>query len=505
MTDQETTQFSGVAGRVLWGTMSIRSLVTGVLLGLTIMFSNWVLFEAHAPAFTTPLNQVIFAFVVARFVLNGQFGEWQGSIISGAGGSWVDVIQVAMRYLALTFVWLLPLILVGLRPDVGPAMMSQKMITLMLLYVVVSILTPPVMLIVAVSADSFAEMFSSQHWKDLFAGRMTDLFAIYAVYTGGMAMAVLLSAPSVIIAFSMNWKFGAFAGALGFCFLLGMSLDLLGRLCGFFALGDFATSEPASAGLPLTPTSLPPQPQISAQPVASAPTPVQSAPSPPVASAPVAVPPTAAEPFPQLVVEAPVAPPVSQPKKPPLMNAKQRVDQIMERAAQDPASVIAALVDLRENYAPVAQVLGALAICRHRNGETDEALQLASEALPLAFERGHSHLAADIFKEFKPQVARLNLNREQILTIAAAAATKGDLSAAGEAYSMILVKDAGEMRAITGLLQVAERILREKNAPAVAIKVYRFLHQRCAATPLAEHISQGLEEAERRLVKPTPA
>jgi hypothetical protein len=497
MTDQETTQFSGVTGRVLWGTMSIRSLVTGVLLGLAIMFSNWVLFEAHAPAFTTPLNQVIFAFVVARFVLNGQFGEWQGSIISASGGSWVDVIQVAVRYLALTFLWLLPLILIGLRPEAGPAMMSQKMIVLMLLYLVASILTPPVMLIVAVSADSFAEMFSSQHWKDLFSGRMTDLFAIYAVYTGGMAMAVLLSAPSVIIAFAMNWKLGAFVGALGFCFLLGMSLDLLGRLCGFFALGEFPTSAPASAELPLTPTSLQPHPRISAQPVINAPTPAQAAPT---GAAPIA-----AEPLPQLVVEAPVAPPVSQPKMPPLMNAKQYIDQIMARATQDLASAIAALTDLRGSYAPNAQVVGSLAICRHRNGDIDEAVQLASEALPLAFERGHSHLAADIFKEFKPQLARLNLNREQILMVATAAAAKGDLSVAGEAYSMILVKDAGEMRAVKGLLKVAERILREKDAPAVAIKVYHFLNQRCAGTPMAEHISQGLEEAERRLIKPTPA
>jgi hypothetical protein len=483
MTDQETTQFSGVAGRVLWGTMSIRSLVTGVLLGLAIMFSNWVLFEAHAPAFTTVLNQVIFAFVVARFVLNGQFGEWQGSIISGAGGSSVDVIQVAVRYLALTFLWLLPLILIGLRPEAGPAMMSQKMIVLMLLYLVASILTPPVMLIVAVSADSFAEMFSSQHWKDLFSGRMTDLFAIYAVYTGGMAMAVLLSAPSVIIAFALNWKLGAFVGALGFCFLLGMSVDLLGRLCGFFALGEFPTSAPASAELPLTPTSLQPPPQISAQ----------------------VAPTAAAEPLPQLVVEAPVAPPVSQPKMPPLMDAKQYIDQIMARATQDLASAIAALTDLRGSYAPNAQVIGSLAICHHRNGDIDEAVQLASEALPMAFERGHSHLAADIFKEFKPQLARLNLNREQILTVATAAAAKADLSAAGEAYSMILVKDAGEMRAVKGLLQVAERILREKDAPAVAIKIYHFLNQRCAGTPMAEHINQGLEEAERRLIKPTPA
>ena len=127
MSVAETTRFSGVAGRVLWGTMSMRSLVTGVLLGLTILVSNWVLITAQAASFTTPLNHVLFAFVVARFVLNGQFGEWEGSVFSGAGGSWVDVLQVGIRYLVLNFVWLLPLILIGLRPEMGPAMMAKKM------------------------------------------------------------------------------------------------------------------------------------------------------------------------------------------------------------------------------------------------------------------------------------------------------------------------------------------------------------------------------------------
>jgi len=62
-----------------------------------------------------------------------------------------------------------------------------------------------------------------------------------------------------------------------------------------------------------------------------------------------------------------------------------------------------------------------------------------------------------------------------------------------------LAKDASETRAVKGLLQVAERALSEKNNAAVALKIYRFLETKCAGTPLAEYVSQGISRTERRL------
>jgi hypothetical protein len=219
------------------------------------------------------------------------------------------------------------------------------------------------------------------------------------------------------------------------------------------------------------------------------------------AQPPVAPRPSVDEPQPD-----PVPPPVSSPKKPPLMNAKQHVDEILARFSQDPPSAISALEDLRDSYAVDSQVMGGLCICRSRIGETEEALRLAREALPLAFERGHSHLTAEIFKELRAHVGKLGLNREQVLTIAAASASRDDLTTAGEAYSIILCKDACDTRAIKGLLEIAERLLREKDNPSVALKVYRFLEQRCSGSPMAEHISHGIAVAERRLSRtPTPA
>jgi hypothetical protein len=504
MIDARTTPFAGAAGRVLGGTLSLGSLLTGLVLGFVLVVSNWVLIEAHAAAFATSLNHVLFAFVVARFVLNGLYGEWRGGLFSSAGGSWVEVIQVALRYLALTLVWLLPMILFVPSPEqLGPSLLERRVLVPLLLYVVASVLMPPILLIVAVAAEGFADMFAGRLWRELFSGRRTDLLAVYSTYTGGMVVALLLSAPALIVAFALHWRLGAFVGALAFCFLLGMSLDLLGRLCGFFAVGDLGALEPpAGERSPLPPAAGP-------VPGAAAPAPVRDAMrqrgtgAPQPAATPPRVGPPAAV-APARAAGRAVAPLVSSSKLPPLLNAKERIDQILAHFAQEPEAALTALRDLRANYAPSAQIAGALAICLSRRGDKEEGLALACEALPLAFERGHSHLAADVFKEFKEHVERLALNREQILTIAAAATAKGDLSTGGEAYSMILTKDAGEVRAVKGLLHVAERIVRETRKPAVAIRVYRFLDQHCGSGPFAESIRRGLEEAERRAARPTP-
>jgi hypothetical protein len=86
-----------------------------------------------------------------------------------------------------------------------------------------------------------------------------------------------------------------------------------------------------------------------------------------------------------------------------------------------------------------------------------------------------------------------------MLTIAAALAKQDDLAGAAKAYSNVIAGDAGEARAIKGLLQVADRLLNEKSSPEGAVKVYSYLMQHCAASPLVEFIRDGLEQAERKL------
>ena len=55
------------------------------------------------------------------------------------------------------------------------------------------------------------------------------------------------------------------------------------------------------------------------------------------------------------------------------------------------------------------------------------------------------------------------------------------------------------MRAVKGLLTVADDILHKKGSPSAAVKVYRYLVKHCSDSPLAEYMIRGLQDAERKL------
>jgi hypothetical protein len=573
MQQEKLTEFSGVAGRVLQQSVSSASLITGIVLGFSLIVGNWVLVMIRAPEATVPFNQIVLALALARFAVNGLFGEWSGTLFSCSGGSWFHAGAVAVRYLALTALWLVPLMLLGSMPEqamMGPAMFSDKVMIFLLFYMLLMTLTPPLFLIVSVSAQNFA-----------------DLFSVYVVYTGTLGMVLALSLPLLVAGFAVHKNIGFLIVGLTFCLLLGMSVNLLGRLCGFFACGELHVSQPA-ATVAMTPPSTPvgtgpvqsrpvvaPPATMTGPPAASAaaapsptpsvttaPEPITAVPAPPAGTLPepttgaaapsaaVASPPTpsvatgteptttahvpppvasaaptpsAAEPamlpavappsagvepagmtqpIPRVPLEAPPVEPATPgqgERRAPLMEAQQKVEAALQRFPQDPDGAISALEDLNESFAPHPHVLEALAVCLHRRGRIEEALGVARRALPLCFERGHSYFAAEIFREMRQHMAELKLNREQVLTVAAALAKQDDLSGAAKAYSNVIAGDAGEGRAIKGLLQIADRLLNEKSNPDAAVKVYRYLMQHCAASPLVEFIRDGLEQAERKL------
>jgi hypothetical protein len=187
-------------------------------------------------------------------------------------------------------------------------------------------------------------------------------------------------------------------------------------------------------------------------------------------------------------------------KLPPLMDAQQRVDALMARIGQEPAGVLAGLEDLDRSYAKHPLVLQALSICHARSGDFEAGLRRAREALPLCFERGHSYLAAGIFKEFRAHIDALELSRDQVLVIGQALQKTDDLAGAAKAFTTVIAIDPGDVRAIKGLLQVADDILHAKHKPEAAAKVYRYLVDHCSSSPLAEFMRRGLEECERQTV-----
>jgi hypothetical protein len=376
-------------------------------------------------------------------------------------------------------------------------------------------LTPPLFLIASVSASNFGESFSPEHWKGVFSGRLGDLFAIYVVYTGALGMVILLAITPVSLAFSLNTNLGFVIAGLCFCLLFGISVNLLGRLSGFFACGDLDLSDPSRTdyvgNAPMSPAqgphpleATPPAPA----PVSSAPAPVSvvatavAHPAPQASNAPPYASTTAAVAPPPPRVESKHVPTKAAPttkRRPPLLDGQQRVEAAMKRFALDPDGALSALQDLNESFAPHPHVLQTYATCLYQVNHTDMAIEIAREALALCFQRGYTKLAAVILTTMHRDLDRLGFDREQLLMVAGSLEHTDDLAGAARAYSTVIGEDCSSVRAIKGLLQVADRILNERQHPAAALKVYRYLMEHCSDSPLRDYMTQGVAAAERSL------
>ena len=464
------------------------------------------------------------ALVLARFALNGRFGEWGGTLFSEQGGSWLDVAAVTARYLALTAVWFVPLYLLGWRLSgmgeaAAGAMMGaggSRMLSLTLLAVAATTLTPPVFLIAAVGAENFAEIFLPAHWRRLFGGRLHDLFLVYVVYLGALGMVATLALPP-LLALAMHHPNPALMTGLGIlAFTVGLSASLLGRLCGFFTAFEGGVAPMEARWDPEDPALAPefagPEASMLLSP-GEEPGTASRASDPP---APVAEDPAEAG----AIVPDPTDPPLSgrgarseaagfhlveggKPHTPsgkgPLLDARKRVEELVARFHTDSGAAMDALEALREDYAPNPLVLHALTLLRQRAGDKDGSLELAPEALALCLARGATRLAAEIYATHIYGAETFELSRDQVLEIADELRRDRMLPAAETAYLRILDRDREERRAVKGLLQVADGYLHHAPNFPDAHRLYGVLLERCPDSPLAMFMQEGLAEAERRM------
>ena len=250
-----TSEFSGVIGVVTRGSLRLGNGINGFLFLLSLLVIAFIFGMIGAPVGAQIAGQVIFALFLARIALNAVSGETAGTVFSTVGGGWSEVGRVAARYLALTAAWLLPLVLIGaasgggneqalaaammaggepgaMMPGLGGAM------TALMAYALLSTLTPPVFLIVAVSAESFGDLFSPDHWRARFSGRLGDLFMVYVSYTGVLGVCIVCSVPILLGIAGLSWKLAALVGLGTVVMAAGVVIDVLRRVCGLFAFGE---------------------------------------------------------------------------------------------------------------------------------------------------------------------------------------------------------------------------------------------------------------------------
>ena len=475
----DDSDFSGIAGRMVEHALAPAAIAGGAVLGVPIIAGSGALIAVGAPRLVLPFALVAMSAALSRLALNGLTGERNGSLSSDAGGPWPLVGAVALRHLALTFVWYAPLSLLGAISGNASASAIARVFggsgIVGALTLVALAVTAPVFLIVAVSVENLADAFSTEVWRSRFRGRRTELITLYAVHAGSSGLLALLALPLLALARAIGPRAAVGAAALASCVVVGVSVLLLGRLCGIFAsaaaivAGEAKQAEPAAAPAP-TPTP--------------APTPA------PGAGADV---PRAAT-----VTAAPSTSASAEPgRRPALLAAKQRVEEALRGADQDMEGALSRLRQLDADSAPHPLVLHALFMTALRAGRTREAVQAAERAVPLCVERGQPAQAAEIFREMRAHRIEAPIGVEALLAIGQALVRMDDLATAAKAFASVVTGDPQHTRAIKGLLEVADHILHRKHNPDAAAKVYRLVLATCPHTPLTDFARAGLEEAER--------
>ena len=531
--------FGGVVGRLLRDATSPGTAFTGLVLGVILLASGFVCRMVNADVIGQLLGQIVMAAALARFAVNGYAGEYRGTILSTAGGTWPETLRVAGRYLALQLLWVVPVFLLGwsafasvLRPEtntvalapygpntVQPAPSPGAAALLPILGVLNSgaflwsiglmlfgmLLLPPVFLIVSVRSEKFGDIFSPALWSATFGGRLGDLYTLYAVQAGGVMMGMVVMAPVVLIGFAAGSEPGflALIGAMGF--LAGLTVTLMGRLCGFFAFGD-ESPVPAMRA-----------PHAGPRDPAAGPRPVAAHIAGEMAHAGAAGAPHAG----LDVMESDVAPEIAagmgapgldaagmdaggmdaagDSALPPLLDAPERAAAMRRHFETDRDGAIAECEGLRMQFAPSPQVLHVLALMLHEAGRIEDGTDVARDALALCLKLGHAEPAAELFTVYWKQAKSLGLSVEQIDLIATTLLKGGDLAHATTAFGIALNLDPGDRKAIKGLMTIASIKLHKDAKPKDAARIYTFLLQYAANSPFAEDMRQGLAEAETRL------
>ena len=515
------SDFGGIAGQASRAALRRSSWIAGMALTSALFLMARGLGLLELPELFPPLAAVL-VFIGLAYHATAEAG-FQATV-----GRTVFVgLQVAMA----SALWLVPWMLwsYSRAPGAFPLEFVGTPTPLAAgAYVFCCLVATPALLIAAAHSQKWFDVVSPAHWSRQFRGRSSDLMMVYTIQTGGLVLTTALSIPFVALALRWNMTAGLAAVSVAVCNVLGFWVALAGRLCGSIHQAaavppDRPAAEPSfDDGLEIAGPALvtsvdreipeqctnsetvPEETTAAEQTRSEAAGPDESE------SNPTPVHPCAEEnpadvseevksrhyPAPANPVSFKMPKPSKEERKTPLLDAETRVVNAMKRFRLDPSHTLSRLAGLTQRFAPNPHVLQAMTICLHRTGHVDQALTAARQAFPLCFEHGLASLAAAMFYELRGQLHKLELKQEQVLVIAEVLHKADELATAAKAYSLVIHGDGGEFRAITGLLDVAERILEQKRKPEAALKVYTFLLEHVTDSGMTEVVREAISRCQ---------
>lgn len=449
-------------------TLSVVAIFTGLV--FLAIVAGVAALSKYAPHALVPAIalQFLVSFLLAHFAMEGYSDEWDraGRPIPPGRAS-----VVALRYMTLSLMLMVPLVLValGIAPgwrDAGLTTTTKLTLdaVLLLVFTLLVLGAPPALLVVSVSAASWGDLFSAEHWRSRFSGRGGDFFLIYVVFVGALFCVLLAGLPIVSLAGINSVKaMTVTAGAVGL-FATGFAISLLGRLCGSFAVVE-----------PAVPAEKPPPVLHPALSRLARPDPGQ----PTAGAAADAVPPAAA-------------------RKTVLLDAAAKVHALRAQHEGDAGALVAALHGLDEAYLPNPTIRQALVMALIAAGRLQEAVAAAREAIPLCIRSGNIGAAAVMYEALLPTGAPLGLTKEQTISIADTLKGMKHSAAAVDAYAVVLQQDATDVKAIKGTIAIAQELAQHQETAAEAVRICDALIRTCPASPLLDFIKAERAKAVRK-------
>ena len=295
------TTFRGASGEVIRSFCSSATILTAlpiviiwiVVLVPAIFLTN--LRARHGDAssgdlYLTIIFTIVHASMVGRFALPATRGDLSRGFFDPEL-EWSEVIAFVGRYLAVSVGWAILIWLIGKAVvgqlgsmvsesssmfmggvgEVGTGISYTLFTALLMLYFGLVLIGPLISFLVAISAQSVTDVFSSHVWRWIFWERAGDLPAFFASIIGAIIILYIkISIPLMFLAALI----GKASPAIGFFIMLFAALlpvlaspVLIGRMCGAFVFGadrlnsfggaGSSAADGASMGAPVSTSAAP--------------------------------------------------------------------------------------------------------------------------------------------------------------------------------------------------------------------------------------------------------
>ena len=166
-------------------------------------------------------------------------------------------------------------------------------------------------------------------------------------------------------------------------------------------------------------------------------------------------------------------------------------------AKEDPQQALAAMQEFLAARGPHALVLSRIAVLEQLLGQED-ALSTAREAVQLAVSVGNLSAVSEMLAPFGDQWDSFELETDQWLKLGSVQRSTHHFELAQRIYAYLLEADASCLRAVKGMLQIADEWLRRPETTEKALRIYDSLNELAPDHPFEDYVEMGRERAARQ-------